>query len=144
MRKKRIFFLSLMCFNLPLQGWDSCSDNVWMLQITQESMYCASIKFQQCWILFGIFFMQHNSHVKLICVSRGSCSMRRRLIVPSVCSPVPVCIQGISDLLIIPETHSHGGYDLCLMHKMVCTVIFPIGVLKSPNLIFVWLVPECC
>lgn len=65
--------------------------------------------FSSAGFCLGFFFMQHNSHVKLICVSCGSCSMRRRLIVPSVCSsPVPVCIQGISDLLIIPETHSHG------------------------------------
>lgn len=109
-RKKRIFFLSLMCINLLLQGWDSCSGNVWMLQITQESVYCAGIKFLQCWILFGIyFFLQRNSHVKLICMSHGSCSMGRRLIAPSVCtSPVPACTQGISDLPVIPEAHSHS------------------------------------
>lgn len=102
--------------------------------------------FSSAGFCLGFFFMQHNSHVKLICVSRGSCSMRRRLIVPSVCSsPVPVCIQGVSDLLIIPETHSHGVVWFVFdAQKMVCTVIFPIGVLKSPNLIFVWLVPECC
>lgn len=55
------------------------------------------------------FFLQRNSHVKLICMSHGSCLMGRRLIVPSVCtSPVPACTQGISDLLVIPEAHSHS------------------------------------
>lgn len=84
--------------------------NDWMLQITQESVYYAGIKFQQCWILFGIFFLQRISHVKLICGTHGSCSMGRKLIVLSVCpSPVPACIQGISDLLVIPEAFTQWG-----------------------------------
>lgn len=49
-----------------------------------------------------------NSRVKLIFMSHGSCWMGGRLIVPSVRSPVPACIQGTSDLWVVPETHSHG------------------------------------
>jgi len=62
-RKKRIFFLSLTRINLPLQAWDSCGCSVWMLQITQESVCCAGIRFQQGWILFGIFFFYSTTAV---------------------------------------------------------------------------------
>lgn len=51
-REKGIFFLTMRRINLPLQGRDSCGGNVWMLQITQERLHCAGIKFQQCWIFF--------------------------------------------------------------------------------------------
>lgn len=143
--KKRIFFLSVVCINLPLQGWGSCSGNVWLLQITQESVYCKHIEFQQCWTLFGIFLMQHNSHVKLICVSHGSCSIRRKLIVHQSVLLLSQCASRESQTSWESQKHIHTvWYDSCFMPKMVCIVIFPICVLKGPSLIFVWLVPECC
>lgn len=65
--------------------------------------------FFRLFVCFDFFFLQRISHVKLICGSCGSCSMGRRLIVPSVrSSPVPACIQGISDLPVSPETHSRS------------------------------------
>lgn len=43
-RKVYSFSLILMCINVPLQGWDSCSGNARLLQVIQEKVYCASIK----------------------------------------------------------------------------------------------------